>query len=312
MEWLTGSRDQWVSSTQSFYASHSEKTRASGLVSVPALCFPQRETHLQIAGWSQVLLCPGSCPSFPCCPREIVNNTPFYSEACLGVETTLHGHQKKRRQERCSHHPQLIHGHDPVSRSPRFFPLNWSIQAPRPDTQHHRIRHYLPSETFLLQKALPDQGSPQGPSHIWASPSQPWPLTVFLHQNMTGPEPRAESLLWRGVGEELRWAAGARWPGSRINHCTFSPGTCHSTVSWKPIWKGKDSHICGCNAMSLQLCPTLCNPMGSSLLSSSIRGILLARILEWVAMHSSRRSSQPRDWTGISYVSCMGRRVLYH
>ena len=35
-------------------------------------------------------------------------------------------------------------------------------------------------------------------------------------------------------------------------------------------------------------------------------GILQARILEWVDMPSSRASSQPRDQTQISYVSCMG------
>ena len=41
-------------------------------------------------------------------------------------------------------------------------------------------------------------------------------------------------------------------------------------------------------------------------------GILQARILEWVAMPSSRGSSQPREGTQVSYVSCIGRRVLYH
>ena len=41
-------------------------------------------------------------------------------------------------------------------------------------------------------------------------------------------------------------------------------------------------------------------------------GILQARILEWVAMPSSRGSSPPRDGTRISYVSCIGRWVLYH
>ena len=35
---------------------------------------------------------------------------------------------------------------------------------------------------------------------------------------------------------------------------------------------------------------------------SSIHGTLQARTLEWVAMSSSRGSSQPRDWTPISYV----------
>ena len=34
--------------------------------------------------------------------------------------------------------------------------------------------------------------------------------------------------------------------------------------------------------------------------------------LEWVAMPSSRGSLQPRDQTHISYVSCIGRRVLSH
>ena len=41
-------------------------------------------------------------------------------------------------------------------------------------------------------------------------------------------------------------------------------------------------------------------------------GILQARILEWVAMPSSRGSSQPRDWTHVSYVFCTGRWILYH
>ena len=40
--------------------------------------------------------------------------------------------------------------------------------------------------------------------------------------------------------------------------------------------------------------------------------ILQARILEWVAMASSRGSSLPRVPTCISYVSCTGRQVLYH
>ena len=35
----------------------------------------------------------------------------------------------------------------------------------------------------------------------------------------------------------------------------------------------------------------------------SVHGILQARILEWVAMPSSRGSSQPMDQTHISYIS---------
>ena len=40
-------------------------------------------------------------------------------------------------------------------------------------------------------------------------------------------------------------------------------------------------------AKSLWSCPTLCDPLGYSPSGSSVRGILQARILEWVAMPSS-------------------------
>ena len=59
-------------------------------------------------------------------------------------------------------------------------------------------------------------------------------------------------------------------------------------------------------------CVWLCNPVDHSPQGSSIRGILQARILEWVAMPSSRRSFQPRDQRHVSYVSWIGRWVLYY
>ena len=49
-----------------------------------------------------------------------------------------------------------------------------------------------------------------------------------------------------------------------------------------------------------QLCLTLCSPMDCSLPSSSVHGILQARLLERVAISSSRGSSWPRDQTHIS------------
>ena len=52
---------------------------------------------------------------------------------------------------------------------------------------------------------------------------------------------------------------------------------------------------------------SVCDPMDCSLPSSSVRGILLARILGWFAVPLSRGSSQPRDRTCVSYVSCIGR-----
>ena len=49
--------------------------------------------------------------------------------------------------------------------------------------------------------------------------------------------------------------------------------------------------------------PTLCDPMGCSPPSSSVHGILQARILEWVAIPFSRGSPQPRDRTQVSCIA---------
>ena len=47
------------------------------------------------------------------------------------------------------------------------------------------------------------------------------------------------------------------------------------------------------HTQSLQSCPTLCNPMGCNPPDYSVLGILQVRILEWVAMPSSRRFPNP-------------------
>ena len=58
------------------------------------------------------------------------------------------------------------------------------------------------------------------------------------------------------------------------------------------------------------LCPALCNPMDCSLPGFSVCGISQARILEWVAMPSTRGSIQTRDQNCISYVVLLCRRFL--
>ena len=55
----------------------------------------------------------------------------------------------------------------------------------------------------------------------------------------------------------------------------------------------------------------LCDRMDCSPPGSSVHGILQARILEWVAVSSSRGSSQPRAWSSISCVSCIRRQILF-
>ena len=77
-----------------------------------------------------------------------------------------------------------------------------------------------------------------------------------------------------------------------VNH---TPGSFHSHSvgpTWRWKWKWSRS------VMSNSL-----RPMNCSLPSSSVHGILQARILEWVAISFSRRSSQPRDQTQVSYIA---------
>ena len=74
---------------------------------------------------------------------------------------------------------------------------------------------------------------------------------------------------------------------------------------------------CNCHYFLLHACmlksyPTFCDPVDYSLLSSSLHGILWARILEWVAMPSSRGFSWSRDRTYISCVSCIAGGFFTH
>ena len=75
----------------------------------------------------------------------------------------------------------------------------------------------------------------------------------------------------------------------------FLPRSNHLLISWlqSPSVTGMSLHHnlhsvyiypTAAAAKSLQLCPTLCDPIDGSPLGSSVPGILLARILEWVAI----------------------------
>ena len=65
------------------------------------------------------------------------------------------------------------------------------------------------------------------------------------------------------------------------------------------------------HAQLLWLCTTLCDSVDCSPPGSSVHGILQARILEWVAMPSSRGSSRPGDQTWfLQLLNC--RQILYH
>ena len=94
---------------------------------------------------------------------------------------------------------------------------------------------------------------------------------------------------------------------------TKSTVTEMTTALWQAHLKTK--HNLGKDGAKLlscfQSCLTLCDPMDRSLQGAFVHGILQARILEWVAISFSRSSSQPRDWTHVSYISLTGRQDLY-
>ena len=64
--------------------------------------------------------------------------------------------------------------------------------------------------------------------------------------------------------------------------------------------------------LEAQLCLILCNPMDCSPPGSAVPGISEARILEWVAMPSSRGSSPPRDHTQVSCIAGRFFTILRH
>ena len=69
-------------------------------------------------------------------------------------------------------------------------------------------------------------------------------------------------------------------------------------------------YMCVCVYESVsQSCPTLCDHIDCSPPGSSLHGILQAKILEWVAIFFSRKSSQPRE-SNLSLPHC--RQILYH
>ena len=93
---------------------------------------------------------------------------------------------------------------------------------------------------------------------------------------------------------------------SNIIHCSWNVETTQ-TFKRPFIDEGINRMLCRqCDVawVCAQSCPTLCDPMDCSPPGFSVNGILPARILEWVTIFSSRGSSQSRDWTHVSRISC--------
>ena len=121
------------------------------------------------------------------------------------------------------------------------------------------------------------------------------------------PSPPTSYLGCGGEAWRQTWAISPP-PSSQVSAdeiCEFSP-----------LRRGPHQSVSGRGAQSvsaqfLQSSPTLCDPVDGSPPGSSVHGISQSRILEWVAISSSRGSSLLRDQTHASYGNCNGRWILY-
>ena len=80
-------------------------------------------------------------------------------------------------------------------------------------------------------------------------------------------------------------------------HWSFYQDFTSHVKTYSPV-----SHLLKALVLVVQLCLILWDPMDYRLPGSSVRGILQARILKWLSIPFSRRSSQPRDG---NWVSCI-------
>ena len=107
------------------------------------------------------------------------------------------------------------------------------------------------------------------------------------------------TLKWRGDKTPFHLLIPSRSPTS---HPFLTPPFLFFSFSARLLLQTEKIKV-----LVVQSCPTLCDHTNCSLPSSSVYGILQARIMKWVAIPFSRGSSQPRDRT---WVSCIRGRFF--
>ena len=98
------------------------------------------------------------------------------------------------------------------------------------------------------------------------------------------------SMLWMGGRLGGEWIHVYVWLSPFAVHLLISYACVHAKSPWS--------------------CPILCDPMDYRSPGSSVHGIFQARTLKWVAISFSRGSSQLRDWTCVSCISCIAGRFF--
>ena len=121
-------------------------------------------------------------------------------------------------------------------------------------------------------------------------------LKIVLSQDLKRPHilpqpPGASAVVWKEDAHLAHWA--------RRRRDTWSDGVGSANAQSCDTKQSHCSLRCVC--LKSLSCLTLCNPIDCNPPSFSVHGIFQAEILEWVAIPSSSGSSQPRDWTRISF-----------
>ena len=202
---------------------------------------------------------------------------------------------------------------------------------------HFRLRYARPRPSFLserwaLRLPVPSLRVHSDLSSPCCGPAATWPSACWKEPPAA---PRGWCSLWISLLERgtvsasprlgaparalCRWAWFVSWvlyfPNPFPDHqpvMTLPNGIFHENLNVSACFLffkvGISVYVCTC----AQSCPTLCDPMSYSPAASPVHGVLQVRMLEWVAVPSSRGSSRPWDLTRVSCVSCLGRRILYH
>ena len=120
-----------------------------------------------------------------------------------------------------------------------------------------------------------------------------------------------------GMGTNGQQVSKSIWRGPQWITLLIQGALFLQSVSFHPkakILKFKNTNIIHhfyC-CLVTKLCLTLCDLMDCSLPGSSVHGVSQTRILEWVVIFFSKGSSQPRNSTHTSWISSVGRWILYH
>ena len=110
---------------------------------------------------------------------------------------------------------------------------------------------------------------------------------------------QSDNLPWGGELSDSNTVGMFFWIGN------MQPFNCWADMNMKH-WeilsckeRERKKHAAAAAAKSLQLCPTLCDPINSSPPGSPVPGILQARTLEWVAISLSNAGKWKWKWSRV-------------